>query len=130
MADQSLLCTEPNNLCLDDVEAKDDQTHQVDCEDLVGNGSEPLVCFVPLQSDEILCLLFEREHQLLPRGDFLQRLRSGDLDLSVRKEALDWIYKVSFFHLFIFLGNFCFCFFNVGDYFSWILLNFYGFCGH
>ncbi|KAL8133936.1 cyclin-D4-1 [Apium graveolens] len=95
MADQSLLCTETNNLCFDDVEAKDDQTHQVDFENVVavGNGSEPLVCFVALQSDDILCLLFQREHELLPRGDFLQRLRSGDLDLSVRKEALYWIYK-------------------------------------
>lgn len=97
MADQSLLCTETNNLCFDDVEAKVDQTHQVDCANVVGNGSEPLVCFGPLQSDEILCLLFEREHELLPRGDFIQRLRSGDLDLSVRKEALDWIYKVSIY---------------------------------
>lgn len=87
MTDQSLLCTETNDLCFDDAEAKDDQTLVEDCE------NEPLVCVVPLQSDEILCLVFEREHELLPRGDFLQRLRSGDLDLCVRKEALDWIYK-------------------------------------
>ncbi|OAY35760.1 cyclin-D4-1 isoform X2 [Manihot esculenta] len=33
----------------------------------------------------------EKEH--LPRDDYLKRLRSGDLDLSVRREALDWIWK-------------------------------------
>ncbi|KAK1361787.1 Cyclin N-terminal domain-containing protein [Heracleum sosnowskyi] len=75
MTDQSLLCTETNDLCFDDGETKDDQTLQVDC-----------------GSDEVLWL-FERENELLPRGDFLQRLRGGDLDLCVRKEALDWIYK-------------------------------------
>lgn len=108
MADQSLLCTETNNLCFDDVEAKDDQTHLVDCENVVGSGSEPLVCLVALQSDEVLCLLFERENELLTRGDFLQRLRSGDLDLSVRKEALDWIYKVSVLIIFLFWRFFLF----------------------
>lgn len=89
----SLPCTETNNLCFDDHDAKDDQTHQIDCEDLVGNRSEPLIRSIPFQSDEILCLMFEKESEHLPRGDFLQRLRSSDLDLCVRKEALDWIYK-------------------------------------
>lgn len=37
----------------------------------------------------------EKEH--LPRDDYLKRLRSGDLDLSVRREALDWIWKVVVF---------------------------------
>lgn len=95
MADQSLLCSETNSLCFDDLEAKDDQTHEIDCENVVGIRSEPLICNIPFQSDEILCLLFERENELLPRDDFLQRLRSGNLDLSVRKQALDWIFKVS-----------------------------------
>ncbi|XP_008802301.2 cyclin-D4-1-like [Phoenix dactylifera] len=48
----------------------------------------------PLQSDEFLARLVEIESEHLPRGDYAERLRSGALDLSIRKEAVDWILKV------------------------------------
>ncbi|KAG1342294.1 cyclin-D3-1 [Cocos nucifera] len=48
----------------------------------------------PLQSDELLARLVERESEHLPRGDYAERLRSGALDLSIRREAVDWILKV------------------------------------
>lgn len=116
MTDHSLLCTETNNLCFDDLEARDDQTREIDCENVVGNESEALICAVPLQRDEILCLLFERQGEFLPRGDFLHRLRSGELDLCVRKEALDWIYKVSVLSFFPLIWRIFLCI-QCGDLF-------------
>lgn len=49
-----------------------------------------------IQSDDRIKEMVEREMVHLPRDDYLERLRSGDLDLSVRREALDWILKVCF----------------------------------
>ncbi|KAG1366582.1 cyclin-D3-1 [Cocos nucifera] len=48
----------------------------------------------PLQSDECLARMVEREPKHLPRGDYAERLRSGALDLSIRRESIDWIWKV------------------------------------
>ncbi|XVF36613.1 hypothetical protein REPUB_Repub19eG0072200 [Reevesia pubescens] len=48
---------------------------------------------LPLQS-EFLALMVEKEHQHLPNADYLKRLQSGDLDLTARKEAVEWIGKV------------------------------------
>ncbi|RDX78923.1 Cyclin-D3-1 [Mucuna pruriens] len=48
----------------------------------------------PLQSDECLRLMVERESHHLPNGDYVNRLRSGDLDFGARKDAIDWIEKV------------------------------------
>lgn len=50
--------------------------------------------FFPLQSDECLRLMVEKEWDHLPNGDYVNRLRSGDLDFGARKEAIDWIEKV------------------------------------
>ncbi|GAV66812.1 Cyclin_N domain-containing protein/Cyclin_C domain-containing protein [Cephalotus follicularis] len=49
---------------------------------------------VPLQSEECLALMFKKECQHLPNGDYLKRLRSGDLDMGARQEVVDWIGKV------------------------------------
>ena len=64
-----------------------------------GGGSDG----VPLQSDECLALMVEKECQYLPGGDYLKKLLSGDLDLGARKQAVDWIGKVGF------CLAFCFC---------------------
>lgn len=55
-------------------------------------------CFMdfPLQSDECLSLLVEREMEHLPREDYGERLRSGALDLAVREGTIDWMWKVDF----------------------------------
>ncbi|XP_074369858.1 cyclin-D4-1-like [Apium graveolens] len=50
--------------------------------------------FLPLQSDEVLNLMFKKECEHLPASDFLERLRNGDLDLKARQEAVHWIEKV------------------------------------
>ncbi|CAK7347227.1 unnamed protein product [Dovyalis caffra] len=47
-----------------------------------------------------------RECQHLPNGDYLKRLRNGDLDLGARKEAVDWIAKV---HAHFGFGPLCAC---------------------
>ncbi|KAE8671507.1 6-phosphofructokinase 5 [Hibiscus syriacus] len=48
-----------------------------------------------IQSDDRIKEMVEKEAQHLPGDDYLKRLRSGDLNLSVRRDALDWILKAS-----------------------------------
>jgi cyclin D1/2/4 len=102
-ATSNLLCSENNSTCFDDdLEFKDvfdgsgispswDYTNL----NLDNVGSESVGCFFA-QSEEIVKVMVEKEKDHLPRDDYLMRLRSGDLDLSVRREALDWIWKVGF----------------------------------
>ncbi|XWS23961.1 hypothetical protein CRYUN_Cryun28dG0060500 [Craigia yunnanensis] len=49
---------------------------------------------LPLQSEECVALMVEKEHQHLPNADYLKRLQTGNLNLEARKEAVDWIGKV------------------------------------
>ncbi|KAL9328576.1 hypothetical protein ACSQ67_003579 [Phaseolus vulgaris] len=70
-----------------------------------GGRSEELACTVP-QSEETVRAMVEREREHFPRVDYLQRLRSGKLDLSVRRDALDWIWKA---HAYFGLGPLSFC---------------------
>ncbi|KAK1392000.1 Cyclin N-terminal domain-containing protein [Heracleum sosnowskyi] len=91
---ENLLCTETDNLHFDDLEATDDLNRPIDFDNLVGFGSEPLIGLVPLQSDEVVSFLFDKEKEFLPASDYLERLTNEDLDLcDVRTEAVDWIYK-------------------------------------
>ncbi|KAA3476639.1 cyclin-D4-1-like [Gossypium australe] len=46
---------------------------------------------LPLQTDECIALMVEKEHHHLPSVDYLKRLQNGDLDLEARKQAMDWI---------------------------------------
>ncbi|XP_021912230.1 cyclin-D4-2-like isoform X2 [Carica papaya] len=48
---------------------------------------------LPLQSEECLAMMIEKETQHLPASDYLKKLRNGDFDLNARKEAVDWIGK-------------------------------------
>ncbi|KAJ1442146.1 Cyclin-like [Sesbania bispinosa] len=114
-ADSSLLCLESSSTCFDDLECDAaDGSPSWDHKNLNfinqcltkdNHGSEPIVGFL-VQSDETVRFLFEREREHLPRDDYLKRLRSGDLDLSVRREALDWIWKAHAYHGF---GPYSFC---------------------
>ncbi|KAL6225113.1 hypothetical protein ACLB2K_003965 [Fragaria x ananassa] len=47
----------------------------------------------PLQSEDRISEMVKRESEHLPSDDYLKRLRSGDLNLSSRRQALDWILK-------------------------------------
>lgn len=92
-----LLCAEEslNFLCFDDFDCLE-QTHQLNNQNIFPKigGSEPLIDYPPLLSVDSLCLMFDKEKDHLPRDDYLTRLRCGELDLSVRGEAIDWIWKV------------------------------------
>ncbi|GJN22353.1 hypothetical protein PR202_gb09908 [Eleusine coracana subsp. coracana] len=63
-----------------------------------GVAVEGYLADFPLQSDECIEALVEREEQLMPVEGYLQKLhrRHGDLDLGgIRKDAIDWIWKVA-----------------------------------
>ncbi|XP_011097500.1 cyclin-D4-1 [Sesamum indicum] len=107
-----LLCDEETKgLCFDDgdlVEPFSDQSHQTNGEKGMsfGNGrsdSEPLI-LLPCLSEECIGWMVEREREHLPADDYLKRLRSGELDMSLRKEALDWMFKACAHHNF---GELC-----------------------
>ncbi|XP_061336799.1 cyclin-D4-1-like [Gastrolobium bilobum] len=101
-ATSSLLCLENENICFDDLECSAaDGSPYWDHKNVNFNnqclsndnlGSEPMVGFL-VPSDETVELLVEREREHLPRDDYLKRLRNGDLNLSVRRDAVDWIWK-------------------------------------
>ncbi|GMH14666.1 hypothetical protein Nepgr_016507 [Nepenthes gracilis] len=48
---------------------------------------------IPIASEESFFLMIESEGKCLPSDDYARRLRSGKLGLSVRTEALEWIWK-------------------------------------
>ncbi|KAF8020524.1 hypothetical protein BT93_G1062 [Corymbia citriodora subsp. variegata] len=95
----SLLCVEDNTSVFGDndgdgaVEEGLEATwhrrgrHQDGCFE----GREELV---PMQSEECLAVLLEKECRHLPGFGYLNRLRNGDLDVAVRAEAIDWMGKV------------------------------------
>ncbi|KAL2460557.1 Cyclin-D4-1 [Abeliophyllum distichum] len=107
----NLLCTEgTKSLCFDDDDLVNGQSYKINDDEGLsfGNGgsdSEPLINF-PCLSEANFCLMLEREKGLLPKDDYLERLRTGDLNLSVRREALDWISKA---HAHYSFGALCLC---------------------
>lgn len=49
----------------------------------------------PLESEEMIREMMEREKQHVPSDDYIRRLRSGDMDFNARRtEALNWIFQV------------------------------------
>lgn len=120
----NLTCTESTNTCFDGFDCNatngddDDQNSQNHSQDsnFVNKRSISPMGFFPFQtvSEELLREMAAKEGELLPKHDYLNRLRSGDLDSRVRREALDWILKVVFFFFFfIQLGSpFCFACFD------------------
>lgn len=94
----NLLCSEDRSTCFHDDGLVGQQDHtnvssDHHCLSQNNHGSEPFAWFM-VQSDETVRVMVEKERGHLPRDDYLKRLRSGELDLSVRREALDWIWKV------------------------------------
>ncbi|XP_072982601.1 cyclin-D4-1-like isoform X1 [Typha latifolia] len=95
-----LLCAEDNDsiLSFDEEEEHDHgdvDGHRPGC--VLGEKSGfygDLLMDFPLQSDECIALLVEREWEHLPRKDYADRLLTGALDLSIRRDAIDWICKV------------------------------------
>lgn len=103
----NLTCTESTNTCFDGFDCNatngddDDQNSQNHSQDsnFINKRSIFPMGFFPFQtvSEELLREMAVKEGELLPKHDYLNRLRSGDLDSRVRREALDWILKVVFF---------------------------------
>ncbi|CAL9001816.1 unnamed protein product [Prunus brigantina] len=104
-ANSNLLCAENSDTCFDDLNSntiddlglfpsmphKINNTHNQD-PSFNHNRSKSMIDF-PLQSEEGVSSMVKRESEHFPRDDYLKRLRNGDLDLSSRREALDWISK-------------------------------------
>ncbi|CDY14561.1 BnaC03g48980D [Brassica napus] len=85
----SLLCTEITNVGDEDDGIILDETPIVFPEISISQTS------FPSESDEFIREMMEKEKQLLPSDDYISRLRSGYLDLDVRRrEALNWILKI------------------------------------
>ncbi|XP_076890527.1 cyclin-D4-1-like [Bidens hawaiensis] len=108
----NLLCAEDNNsICYDDDE--DGHGDQNNVDDIVVNKNQ---CFIknletecsvldlPVQSDECLGLLIEKECQQFVGFDYLEKLRNGKLDLVARQQVVDWIMK---FHAHFNFGPLC-----------------------
>ncbi|KFK28243.1 hypothetical protein AALP_AA8G490800 [Arabis alpina] len=100
----SLLCTETN---FDD----DDEEMGIVIEETQIVGREIPISIsqmgFPIESEEIINEMMEKEKQHLPKDDYIKRLKSGDLNLIVkRREALNWIWKACEEHQF---GPLCIC---------------------
>ena len=93
----SLLCSETHTVCFDDLDcnAIDEFFPSWNFQNpIFRNGRSESWIEFPMLSEERLREMVEREREYLPRDDYLERLRSGDLDMGVRREAVDWILKV------------------------------------
>uniref|UniRef100_A0ACD6AKM7 Uncharacterized protein n=1 Tax=Avena sativa TaxID=4498 RepID=A0ACD6AKM7_AVESA len=55
----------------------------------------------PPQTEECVAGLVEREPEHMPRADYGERLRAGGVDPRVRREAVDWIWKVYTYYNFV-----------------------------
>ncbi|URE49577.1 Bet1-like protein [Musa troglodytarum] len=95
----TLLCVEDSSCILgfdNEDDADDQEEHDLNrfyvrkrC-DIYGD----LRMGFPSQADECLVSLVRRETDHMPRDDYAVRLRSGALDLSIRRDAIGWILKV------------------------------------
>ncbi|XP_057542241.1 cyclin-D4-2-like [Amaranthus tricolor] len=114
-----LLCDENKDLCFDDLDDEGDvdgdcgsiddvddyHHHKPPKKNNIINSifneieSQPSIHF-PEQSDELFALMLEKENEYFPQNDYLNRLRCGELDLSIRIEALDWIFKAHSYYSF------------------------------
>ncbi|GJN03805.1 hypothetical protein PR202_ga21285 [Eleusine coracana subsp. coracana] len=101
VAASMLLCAEDNSsiLWLEEEEEEEEEKTVVgrkrggrsspDWDDGFGGAD-----LFPPQSEECVAGLVEREPEHMPRSDYGERLRRGGVDLCVRREAVDWIWKV------------------------------------
>lgn len=101
----SLLCPEDNNSIMG-FDGEDDVEEGV-LEGKYQHGYHQRQCLLvdylmgfPRQTDECLALMVERECQHLPKADYMSRLQNGALDLSRRRDAVDWIWKVHAYYSF------------------------------
>ncbi|WOL08762.1 cyclin-D4-1-like [Canna indica] len=103
LASSALLCAEDSNCILGfgDVDEDDGDDDEGEHEQISWLPEQQRCHFygdslmdLAQQSDDCLAFLMERESEHMPREDYAERLRSGALDLSIRRDAIDWIMKV------------------------------------
>ncbi|KAG1334623.1 Cyclin-D4-1 [Cocos nucifera] len=99
-ASSNLLCTEDNTsiMIFDDGELGgfDEEAKGYDAGWIPEKKSDFYGDFLkgfPVQSEECIALLVEKELEHIPAEDYAKRLLSRDLDISVRRDAIDWIGK-------------------------------------
>ncbi|CAH9070216.1 unnamed protein product, partial [Cuscuta epithymum] len=106
----TLLCEETNSLCFIDLgsPATDEVTQETDGYEgfIFDTGRLQPLIDLPSLCEESFRLMVEKEIQYMPRQDYLKRLRCGDLDLTLRRDAVDWIWKA---HRHYGFGDFSFC---------------------
>ena len=83
-----LLCAEDSNSILD-LEAEAEEEALLARSGEPGGGAE-----FPMPSEECVAGFLEAEAAHMPREDYAERLRGGGMDLRVRTDAIDWIWKV------------------------------------
>ncbi|XXG61092.1 hypothetical protein AAC387_Pa04g2834 [Persea americana] len=99
-AASSLLCPEDNNsIWSDDDVVGGVEGHTFEKSQNHGFWGDFLMG-LPLQAEECLEVMVERECQYLPGEDYMRGLHSGVLDLAVRRDAVDWIGKVHAYYNF------------------------------
>ncbi|KAF7817009.1 cyclin-D4-1-like [Senna tora] len=86
----SLLCAEDNHIFDDNINDYGDHPLHTQNHNLFFLRQDGL----PLQSDECVALMVKKECDHLPAANYLNRLRTGDLDFGARKEAIHWIEQV------------------------------------
>lgn len=91
---------EPNLLSTETINFDDDMSNFVDTTSNTTLETSIFQMGFPPETEEIITEMIEKERQHSPRDDYLKRLRDGDLDLNVRNQALDWIWKVRFLFIF------------------------------
>ncbi|WCJ31961.1 CYCLIN D4 1 [Euphorbia peplus] len=85
-----LLCAESTNTCFADFDLG--ISKNINQEQPFWNND--FLMGFPIHSGEDRVMeMVEREIEHLPNHDYLMRLRNGDLDMSARREAFDWIIK-------------------------------------
>ncbi|KAL5714318.1 hypothetical protein ACHQM5_016298 [Ranunculus cassubicifolius] len=102
--DCALLCAEDNEslMCFDDSSDYgniNDDFHQPKSRSFFDNV-DSFFMGLSLHSEDSISLMVEKESQHLPRNDYFERLLCGDLDLNLRREAVDWILKVHAYYSF------------------------------
>lgn len=93
MAASILLCAEDSSsiLCFDEEEASWKRS---------GWPCGDAAMDFPVPSEECVARLVETEAEHMPREDYAERLRGGGLDLRLRVDAIDWIWKVHTYYNF------------------------------
>jgi cyclin D1/2/4, plant len=92
-----LLCSEENDSVLFLEDGEEGEIGLIG--EQINNFYFKFVSSFPMQSDESIKLLIERESQHLPNQRYIKRLKNGAFEASFRKDAIDWISKVDFFFL-------------------------------